>query len=541
MRKASEIVSAATAKMLEHQERYEYHIHHNVTESNAGFMTPDQKKTLDGLNDRVDRIVSQSGNDNTEIVDARNGYTTLGDRLNVNDHDRRDMREKIDNPLVGGTRIIKEDDVYNSWPSLIKTSTGRLICMFNSGASHTIENGSVRVLGRKVCLKYSDDLGITWSDVVDVRYDINSSFMSHSIIGLTNGNIIVSIEEFLSGGNTRNFIMTSLDDGITWNETFDFVNSIDTAIRATGNCNMFFEIGQGKIMSFKHVVYGTDQYGVSAIFSDDNGVTWNSSTVVVTADKSGYDKIPWEIRGVYLGENKIIALGRNDSGNLYQIISSDNGITWSVNTTNISDARSVCVDLVYFSEDKCLVLYYSDRASNTIKRRIVNADLIFLNETQWLSPDIIGYTSSNRAASDFGYITAIRSLSNKREVIGSIYTTREAPVSNGTSKGTAIVSFFDSIPTRSPSVYHFKDVNSTADKFFDLYKGDGTNVIVFRILNGAITMVNGFGVLITAGSDSPEGKITANNGSIYLRRGGGSLTTLYVKESGTGNTGWVAK
>lgn len=44
-----------------------------------------------------------------------------------------------------------------------------------------------------------------------------------------------------------------------------------------------------------------------------------------------------------------------------------------------------------------------------------------------------------------------------------------------------------------------------------------------------------------AAADSPEGVITAAIGSIYLRTNGGAATTLYVKESGTGNTGWVAK
>ena len=47
--------------------------------------------------------------------------------------------------------------------------------------------------------------------------------------------------------------------------------------------------------------------------------------------------------------------------------------------------------------------------------------------------------------------------------------------------------------------------------------------------------------LWTSGSGSPEGVLTANVGSLYTRTDGGASTTLYVKESGTGNTGWVAK
>lgn len=46
---------------------------------------------------------------------------------------------------------------------------------------------------------------------------------------------------------------------------------------------------------------------------------------------------------------------------------------------------------------------------------------------------------------------------------------------------------------------------------------------------------------IIPGAGSPEGVVTAPVGYLYLRSDGGAGTTLYVKESGTGNTGWVAK
>lgn len=44
-----------------------------------------------------------------------------------------------------------------------------------------------------------------------------------------------------------------------------------------------------------------------------------------------------------------------------------------------------------------------------------------------------------------------------------------------------------------------------------------------------------------SGAGTPEGVVTAAVGSLFTRTNGGAGTTLYVKESGTGNTGWVAK
>lgn len=43
------------------------------------------------------------------------------------------------------------------------------------------------------------------------------------------------------------------------------------------------------------------------------------------------------------------------------------------------------------------------------------------------------------------------------------------------------------------------------------------------------------------GSGSPEGVVTAPIGSVYHRTDGGAGTSTYAKESGTGNTGWIAK
>jgi len=48
-------------------------------------------------------------------------------------------------------------------------------------------------------------------------------------------------------------------------------------------------------------------------------------------------------------------------------------------------------------------------------------------------------------------------------------------------------------------------------------------------------------LLIQRGSGSPESVVTAPVGSMYLRENGGASTTFYIKESGAGNTGWIAK
>jgi hypothetical protein len=46
---------------------------------------------------------------------------------------------------------------------------------------------------------------------------------------------------------------------------------------------------------------------------------------------------------------------------------------------------------------------------------------------------------------------------------------------------------------------------------------------------------------LVRGTGSPEGVVTAPVGTLYERDNGGATTSLYVKTSGAGNTGWTAK
>ena len=62
-----------------------------------------------------------------------------------------------------------------------------------------------------------------------------------------------------------------------------------------------------------------------------------------------------------------------------------------------------------------------------------------------------------------------------------------------------------------------------------------------RITNGSTGLGSLNSLYIRFGSGSPEGVVTAPVGALYSRTDGGASTTLYVKESGTGNTGWIAK
>jgi hypothetical protein len=69
----------------------------------------------------------------------------------------------------------------------------------------------------------------------------------------------------------------------------------------------------------------------------------------------------------------------------------------------------------------------------------------------------------------------------------------------------------------------------------------GGKMITELVGNNLISLNAAGGPNIKSGTGSPESAVTAPSGSIYVDASGGAGATLFVKESGSGNTGWVAK
>lgn len=65
------------------------------------------------------------------------------------------------------------------------------------------------------------------------------------------------------------------------------------------------------------------------------------------------------------------------------------------------------------------------------------------------------------------------------------------------------------------------ELNRMLRELYNAQAGDGQDVRIF----------NGYG--------TPEGNVAAKVGALYLRQDGDVATTLYVKESGSGDSGWA--
>jgi hypothetical protein len=106
--------------------------------------------------------------------------------------------------------------------------------------------------------------------------------------------------------------------------------------------------------------------------------------------------------------------------------------------------------------------------------------------------------------------------------------------------------------TRLPATDNAVNLGSGAKRYANLYSVNVSATSVTTTTMTATGAVSGSDITasgkvlvgttrqVVSGTGSPESSVTAPMGSLYLRTDGASDTTLYVKTSGSGNTGWQA-
>lgn len=164
-------------------------------------------------------------------------------------------------------------------------------------------------------------------------------------------------------------------------------------------CKLDFALGGGHIGNIFKVegvglfaFYNT--YGLKrswgVLKSCDDGRTWQQMQIEAGVDKP---ECPVEIDGVYIGGGRILALGRKDSGEgniaMFQICSSDFGKTWTKTYTNITDSLGSSPGLIFDSHAGKLFLYYLQRGTGELKRRVTDPAAVWTSPLRWSPPEIL--------------------------------------------------------------------------------------------------------------------------------------------------------
>ena len=226
--------------------------------------------------------------------------------------------------------VSRDDGVYECFPDMVKTNSGKLICVFRESAHHGDLDGN------RLVYKESLDQGKSWSEkhALTPKSDAKFAYNCPRISCLPNGELIIicdvlnrAVNEDLLV-NCEQHLFRSSDDGHTWSapESLPFKGIVPDKYHVLSNGRHIFGIHRRNPQTKKLTQY--------AYYSDDGGKCWTES--VIACDER-YELC--EVSIVEVGNGVLVAFMRENSGLGYsckKAFSYDYGTTWDgVYDTNI--------------------------------------------------------------------------------------------------------------------------------------------------------------------------------------------------------------
>lgn len=215
--------------------------------------------------------------------------------------------------------VSRDDTIYEAWPDVTLTPSGKLLCVFSECTHHTD-----RSYTRIVCCE-STDRGRTWSPKRPVTEATNGLpyWNCARVQTLSDGRLLVVVDKITEQreAGAITYLIFSEDDGLTWSDP------IPTP--ATGIVpDRLLELESGRwIISTHQRNPETGNLAQHLWYSDDGGATWSERVTV--ADQAGLNLCEVSILPV---EGRLVAFMRENSGlgrPCYKTISEDDAETWS--------------------------------------------------------------------------------------------------------------------------------------------------------------------------------------------------------------------
>jgi len=266
-------------------------------------------------------------------------------------------------------QVVQEAKGYNSWP-MIQAIGEKLVCIYSRGSGHTIGEDA-----RAVYARTSADGGNTWTTETVVA---NSPGYGDVEVGKgldSNGAMLLWVRRV---GKEWHHDLYRTTDGVA----FTLVATPQLAVRPMQITDIFAVPTVGLMALWFAGDYGdkpTNAWGT--LTSSDNGATWKQTPI-----ESGLPKAQWptEPAAVYLGEGRILAIGRTEVGGAqFQMVSSDYGATWKRAQTNIGDVAASTPSLILDAKTGLLSNYYYHRGAGVLRRRVVDPERVFDHPLNW--------------------------------------------------------------------------------------------------------------------------------------------------------------
>jgi len=178
--------------------------------------------------------------------------------------------------------VSRDDSIYECFPDITKTKSGKLICVFRESSHHGNLNGS------RLVWTESPDNGKTWSEKKGLteRHDASYAYNCPRISCMEDGELIVICDKLNrivqedDLVDCEQHIFRSHDDGQTWfgPEILPFKGIVPDKYQMLSNGRHIFGIHERNPQTKKLAQY--------AYYSDDGGKTW---TKAIVADDDRYE------------------------------------------------------------------------------------------------------------------------------------------------------------------------------------------------------------------------------------------------------------
>lgn len=276
--------------------------------------------------------------------------------------------------------VVQDAGGYNSWP-MMQAIGGRLVCVYSRGAGHTVGEDA-----RAVYARTSTDGGKTWTP--------------ETVVADTPGYGEVPVGKGLDASGAMLLWLRRV--GKEWHhDLYRTTDGVTFTLLATPKLEVrpiqitdIFAVPKAGLMAlwFAGTYGGEPRNAWGTVTSGDNGATWTQITI-----ESGLPKDQWptEPAAVYLGEGKILAIARTETGPAqWQLVSTDSGATWKREPTNISDIKASTPSLILDARTGLLSNYYYQRGKGLLRRRVVDPQHIFEHPGQWPASEVVAKGSA---------------------------------------------------------------------------------------------------------------------------------------------------
>lgn len=265
------------------------------------------KEAIENVDDRISEIVAQSGNDNTEVVDARGGYTVLSARLNEFDRRLSDISFNVKSFGAKGDGTTNDTEAIQGAVDTVLAAGGGIV--YIPPGIYVVSSIQYRG-GVVIC---GAGIGVTTVKLADNTPNV-------SVFNCTPEATNVCIRDLTIDGNRDNQI-PPLGHGIRSGTEGGIINGLFTNlhIKNTGAYGIGLQKGTFKNVRFENIT--TENTGLDGIdiknISNNNDIIFFSNITVINPglDTSQTVQAGIDCRGPVVLQNIIVrGLDRDQSG-----------------------------------------------------------------------------------------------------------------------------------------------------------------------------------------------------------------------------------